>query len=65
HEAFQSPVHKTMVASTPGARGWPLVAEWPQVNDIIWEAIENTFQGDASPKDALARAVQKIDRVRR
>jgi len=54
-----------MVASTPGAKGWPLVAEWPQVNDIIWEAIENTFQGDAAPKDALARAAQKIDRLRR
>ena len=65
NEAFQSPVYKTMVASTPGAKGWPLIAEWPRANDIIWEAIENTFQGDAAPKDALVRAAQKIDHLRK
>ncbi len=65
HEAFQSPVHKTMVASTPGAKGWPLVAEWPQVNDIIWVGIENTFQGQTTPTDALTKAAGKIDRLRK
>ncbi|RPI80031.1 MAG: sugar ABC transporter substrate-binding protein [Desulfobacteraceae bacterium] len=63
--AFQSPSHKTMVASINGAKGWPLIAEWPQSNDIIWEAIEAVFQGHMQPKEALDKAAQKVDALRK
>jgi multiple sugar transport system substrate-binding protein len=64
NEFFQTPVYKTMIASTPTAKGWPLIAEWPECNDIIWEAIEATFLGQKQPKAALDEAAAKIDSLR-
>lgn len=64
HEYFQTPVYKTMIASTPTAKGWPLIPEWPECNDIIWEAIEATFLGQKQPQEALNEAAAKIDNLR-
>lgn len=64
HEYFQTPVYKTMIQSTPTAKGWPLIPEWPECNDIIWEAIEATFLGQKQPKEALDEAAAKIDSLR-
>lgn len=61
---FQTPVYKAMIEATPYAKGWPLIPEWPECNDIIWEAIEATFLGQKQPKEALDEAAARIDALR-
>jgi len=61
---FQAPIYKVMVESMPGAKGWPLIPEWAECNDIIWDAIGATFLGQKTPKQALDEAAAKIDRIR-
>ncbi len=62
--AFQKPVYQAMIQSNPGAKSWPLIPEWRETNDILWDHFEEVFQGNMSSKDALDAACQKIDRVR-
>jgi len=61
---FQAPIYKVMVDSMPGAKGWPLIPEWAECNDIIWDAIEATFLGQKTPKQALDEAAVRIDEIR-
>lgn len=46
------------------AKGWPLVAEWTECTDIIWNAIGQVFLGKATPKEALDNAAKQIDAIR-
>jgi len=62
---FQAPIYRAMVNSMPGAKGWPLVAEWEECNDIIWNAIGATFLGQKTPQEALDEAAAEIDEIRR
>ena len=61
---FQAPIYKVMVDSMSGAKGWPLVPEWAECNDIIWDAIGATFLGQKTPKQALDEAAARIDEIR-
>jgi len=61
---FQAPIYKVMVNSMPGAKGWPLIPEWAECNDIIWDAIGTTFLGKMTPKQALDEAALRIDEIR-
>lgn len=65
HEAFKSAVHQTMIASVNGAKGWPLVEEWPEVNDILWTHIEKVLQQQAKPEEAMNKAVVEINAKRK
>jgi len=61
---FQTPVYKEMVKANAVAKGWPLMEEWAECTDIIWNAIGEVFLGKATPKDALNRAAKQIDSLR-
>jgi len=62
---FQAPIYKVMVNSMSGAKGWPLIPQWAECNDIIWDAIGATFLGQKTPKEALDEAAARIDEIRK
>ncbi len=64
NEFFQTPVYKVMVQQIAGAKPWPLMAEWPECNDLIWDNIEATFLGQKTPKQAMDDAAAAIDALR-
>ena len=64
NEFFQTPVYKVMVNQIPGAKPWPLMAEWPECNDLIWDNIEATFLGQKTPQQAMDDAAAAIDALR-
>ncbi len=61
---FQTKVYKVMTEAGAHAKGWPLVAEWSEATDILWDAIASVFLGKATPKEALDRAAKEIDSIR-
>jgi multiple sugar transport system substrate-binding protein len=61
---FATPVNQALIASNPGAKPWPLIAEWQEANDILWNNLEQVYQGSASPKEALDTACEEIDSMR-
>jgi len=61
---FQTPVYKEMVKANAVAKGWPLMAEWSEATNTIWDAIGKVFLGKASPQDALDDAAKQIDTMR-
>ncbi len=61
---FQKPVYQVMVKSMDGAKPWPLIAEWPECQDIIWNAISAVFLGEQDPQAALDAAAAEIDALR-
>ena len=64
NSAFQKPVYQAMIQSNPGAKSWPLIPEWRETNDILWNHFEEVFQGNMTPQEAMDEACQKIDRLR-
>ena len=62
---FQKPLYQILVKSMEGAKAWPLVAEWPECNDIIWNAISSAFLGQKDVKKALDDAAAEIDKLRK
>lgn len=61
---FQTPLYKTLVAAGMRSKGWPLMAQWSEVADIIWDANVEAFLGIKTPKAALDDAAAKIDKLR-
>jgi multiple sugar transport system substrate-binding protein len=61
---FQSPLYQALGQAAMTAKGWPLIEEWAEVSDIIWDANVKAFLGQMSPKAALDEAAAKIDRAR-
>jgi ABC-type glycerol-3-phosphate transport system substrate-binding protein len=53
-----------MVQSMEGSKAWPLIAEWPECSDIIWNAVSSVFIGDKDPQTALDDAAAEIDALR-
>jgi ABC-type glycerol-3-phosphate transport system substrate-binding protein len=41
----------------------PRLPQWPAVGDTMATAIQSALVGEASPKDALAQAQKKIDKI--
>jgi multiple sugar transport system substrate-binding protein len=61
---WQTPLYKVMGEAAMNAKPWPLIAEWDECNNIIWDACEKAFQGQATPQEALDEAAAKIDKAR-
>ncbi len=61
---FQTPLYQVLIEAASRAKGWPLMAEFAQVTDIIWDANVEAFLGEKSPKKALDDAAAKIDKLR-
>ena len=47
---FKTPVNQALIVSNPGAKSWPLIKEWQEANDILWNHLEQVYQGSVSPK---------------
>ena len=61
---FQNPVAQTMVKSMEGSKAWPLIAEWPECTELIWNAVSLTLLGETDAKTALDDAAAEIDALR-
>jgi multiple sugar transport system substrate-binding protein len=61
---FQKPVYQVMVKSMEGSKPWPLIPEWPECQDTIWNAISAVFLGEKDPQTALDEAAAEIDALR-
>jgi multiple sugar transport system substrate-binding protein len=61
---FQSPLYQALGKAAMSAKGWPLIDEWAEVSNIIWEANVKAFLGQLTPKAALDEAAAKVDKVR-
>lgn len=61
---FQTPLYKVLGEAAMRSKGWPLMAEFAEVTDIIWDANVEAFLGEKTPKEALDDAAAEIDRLR-
>ena len=61
---FQTPLYKTLVAASMRSKGWPLMSQWSECADIIWDAVVEAFQQSKTPKAALDDAAAKINTLR-
>jgi multiple sugar transport system substrate-binding protein len=61
---FQKPTYQVMVQSMEGAKAWPLIAEWPECTDVVWNAVSSVLLGEKDPKTALDDAAAEIDALR-
>ena len=61
---FQSPLYKVLGQAAMYAKGWPLIKEFNEVSDIVWDANVKAFLGQMTPKQALDEAAAKIDKIR-
>jgi multiple sugar transport system substrate-binding protein len=61
---FQTPLYQVLIEAAENAKGWPLMPEWAQISDIIWDANVEAFLGRKTPKQALDDAAAEIDKLR-
>jgi len=61
---FQTPLYQVLIEAAQNAKGWPLMTEWAEVSDIIWDANVEAFLGRKTPKQTLDDAAAKIDKLR-
>lgn len=64
NEHFQKPVYQVMIQAMEGAKAWPLITEWPECSDLIWDAESAVLLGEKDPKTALDDAAKQIDELR-
>ncbi|HKI09792.1 MAG TPA: hypothetical protein VKA09_15455, partial [Nitrososphaeraceae archaeon] len=53
------PYFEEMVSMIPNGRGRPTIAEYPQIAEDMHQAIQQVYNGSASPTDALDMAAAK------
>jgi multiple sugar transport system substrate-binding protein len=53
------PFFEEMVSMIPNGRGRPTIAEYPEIAEHIHQAIQQVYNGSASPKEALDMAAAK------
>jgi multiple sugar transport system substrate-binding protein len=53
------PFFEEMVSMIPNGRGRPTIAEYPEIAEHIHQAIQQVYNGSASPKVALDMAAAK------
>ncbi len=61
--AFDTPLYRILGDAAVHAKGWPLIAPWPQDQDMLWDAVSKVFLGQASPQQALDEAAAQIDKI--
>ncbi len=61
---FQSPLYKVLGEAALNAQGWPLIEEWAECSNIIYNAEIEVHLGQKTPKQALDDAAAKIDKLR-
>ena len=58
-------LHRFGALGLQGARGVPLIAEWPQMSDILETAMSELASGKAQVKPALDDAAGRIRKLLR
>jgi multiple sugar transport system substrate-binding protein len=61
---FQTPLYKVLGEAAMRSKGWPLMAEFAEVTDIVWDANVEAFLGEKTPQEALDDAAEEIDALR-
>ncbi len=61
---FQTPLYKVLGEAALNAKGWPLIEEWAEVSDMIYDAEIEVHLGKKTPKQALDEVAAKIDKLR-
>jgi maltose-binding protein MalE len=53
------PYFEEMVSMIPNGKGRPNISEYPEIAEDIHQAIQQVYNGTASPEDALDMAAAK------
>jgi len=61
---FQTPLYKVLGEAALNAQGWPLIEEWAECSNIIYNAEIEVHLGRKTPKQALDDAAAEIDKLR-
>jgi len=61
---FQTPLYKVLGEAALNAQGWPLIEEWAECSNIIFDAEIEVHLGKKTPKKALDDAAAAIDKLR-
>jgi multiple sugar transport system substrate-binding protein len=61
---FQTPLYQALGEAALTAQGWPLIEEWAECSDIIYDAEIEVHLGRKTPKQALDDAAAEIDKLR-
>ncbi len=61
---FQTPLYKVLGEAALDAQGWPLIEEWAECSNIIFDAEIEVHLGKKTPKKALDDAAAAIDKLR-
>jgi multiple sugar transport system substrate-binding protein len=61
---FQTPLYKALGEAALTAQGWPLIEEWAECSNIIWNAEIEVHLGKKTPKQSLDDAAAEINKLR-
>ena len=61
---FQTPLYKVLGEAALNAQGWPLIEEWAECSNIIYNAQIEVHLGQKKPHQALNGAAAAIDKLR-
>ena len=61
---FQTPLYQALGEAALSSQGWPLIEEWAECSDIIYDAEIEVHLGRKTPKQALDDAAAEIDKLR-
>ncbi|UCF97597.1 MAG: extracellular solute-binding protein [Spirochaetaceae bacterium] len=61
---FQTPLYQALGEAALNAQGWPLIEEWAECSDIIYDAQIEVHLGRKTPQKALDDAAAAIDKLR-
>ena len=61
---FQTPLYKVLGEAALNAQGWPLIEEWAECSNIIYNAQIEVHLGQKTPQQALNGAAAAIDKLR-
>jgi multiple sugar transport system substrate-binding protein len=61
---FQTPLYQALGEAALNAQGWPLIEEWAECSNIIYNAQIEVHLGQKTPQQALDDAAAEIDKLR-
>jgi multiple sugar transport system substrate-binding protein len=61
---FQTPLYQALGEAALTAQGWPLIEEWAECSNIIYNAEIEVHLGRKTPRQALDEAAAAIDKLR-
>jgi len=61
---FQTPLYQALGEAALTAQGWPLIEEWAECSNIIYNAQIEVHLGQKTPKQALDDAAAAINKLR-